>query len=151
MDLLYLLHSILRKKWIILFSTLVGVAAGVAFALTIKKTYTALAQYSTGFTMGKKVQIKSDETFNIFEIDFQFKNVIETFKSPTVLGMVSYKLMLHDLESDQPYRIVTPEQKKTKNYTAVDQAKLQNTLRVKIALMEELSTHDPEERKMRDF
>jgi Mrp family chromosome partitioning ATPase/uncharacterized protein involved in exopolysaccharide biosynthesis len=59
--------------------------------------------------------------------------------------------MLHDLESGQPYRTLAGEQKKTKTYTAVDQAKLQNTLRVKIALMEELSTHDPEERKMRDF
>jgi succinoglycan biosynthesis transport protein ExoP len=151
MDLLYLLHSVLRKKWIIIFSTIVGIAAGVAFALTIKKTYTALAQYSTGFTMGQKVKIKSEETFNIFEIDFQFKNVIETFKSPVVLAMVSYKLMLHDLESDQPYRVLTPEQKKTSHYTAVDQAKLRNTLKNKIALMEELKTHDPEEKKMSDF
>ncbi len=151
MDLLYLLNSLLRKKWIIIFSTLVGVAAGIAFSLTVKKTYTALAQYSTGFTMGQKVKIKSEEQFNIFEIDFQFKNVIETFKSPVVLGMVSYKLMLHDLESDQPYRVLTPEQKKTSTYTAVDQARLRNTLRNKIATMSELSTNDPVEKKMRDF
>ena len=151
MDLLYLLNSLLRKKWIIIFSTLVGVAAGIAFSLTVKKTYTALAQYSTGFTMGQKVKIKSEEQFNIFEIDFQFKNVIETFKSPVVLGMVSYKLMLHDLESDQPYRVLTPEQKRTSIYTAVDQARLRNTLRNKIATMSELSTNDPAEKKMRDF
>jgi len=151
MDLLYLLHSLLRKKWIIIFSTIVGIAAGLAFALTLKKTYTALAQYSTGFTMGQKVQIKSEETFNIFEIDFQFKNVIETFKSPVVLGMVSYKLMLHDLESEHPYRTLTEEQKRTPQYIAVDQAKLRNTLRNKIALMAELSTNDPEERRMKDF
>lgn len=151
MDLLYLLHSLLRKKWIIIFSAIVGIAAGVAFALNIKKTYTALAQYSTGFTMGKKVMIKSEESFNIFEIDFQFKNVIETFKSPVVLGMVSYKLMLHDLESEQPYRTLKDEQKKTSHYTAIDQAKLRNTLRNKILLMEELSNHDEEEKKMKDF
>jgi Mrp family chromosome partitioning ATPase/uncharacterized protein involved in exopolysaccharide biosynthesis len=95
--------------------------------------------------------IKSEESFNIFEIDFQFKNVIETFKSPVVLGMVSYKLMLHDLQSETPYRQLTEEQKRTSHYTGVDQAKLRNTLRNKIALMEELSTNDPEERKMRDF
>ena len=151
MDLLYLLHSLLRKKWIIIFSTIVGIAAGLAFSLTLKKTYTALAQYSTGFTMGQKVKIKSEETFNIFEIDFQFKNVIETFKSPIVLGMVSYKLMLHDLESEHPYRTLKPEQKNTSTYTAVDQAKLRNTLRNKIALMEELNTNDEDERKMIDF
>src|SRR5687768_7086576 len=136
MDLLYLLHSLLRKKWIIIFSTIVGVAAGVAFSLTLKKTYTALAQYSTGFTMGQKVQIKDDENLNIFEIDFQFKNVMETFKSPIVLGMVSYKLMLHDLESEHPYRVLTDEQKRTSTYTAVDPANLRNTLQNKILLME---------------
>ena len=151
MDLLYLLHSLLRKKWIIIFSALVGVAAGIAFSLTLKKSYTALAQYSTGFTMGKKVQIKSEETFNIFEIDFQFKNVIETFKSPVVLGMVSYKLMLHDLESEHPYRTLTEEQKRTTHYISVDQSKLRNTLRNKILLMEELNTNDPDERRMKDF
>jgi Mrp family chromosome partitioning ATPase/uncharacterized protein involved in exopolysaccharide biosynthesis len=145
------LHSLFRKKWLIIFSTIVGIAAGIAFALTIKKTYTSLAQYSTGFTMGQKVKIKSEETFNIFEIDFQFKNVIETFKSPIVLGMVSYKLMLHDLESEQPFRTPTEEQKRTKIYNAVDPTNLRNTLRTKIALMEELSNRVPEERKMRDF
>jgi len=151
MDLLYLLHSLFRKKWIVIFSALVGIAAGVAFALTIKKTYTALAQYSTGFTMGQKIKIRDEETFNIFEIDFQFKNVIETFKSPMVLGMVSYKLMLHDLEDPHPYRTITDEQRRTKAFTAVDPTNLRNTLRNKITLMEVLNMHDPEERKMHDF
>jgi polysaccharide biosynthesis transport protein len=58
MDLLYLFHSLMRKKWIIIFATAVGLAAGVAFAMTIKKTYTSLAQYSTGFTMGQKVPVQ---------------------------------------------------------------------------------------------
>lgn len=151
MDLLYLLHSLLRKKWIILFSTIVGLAAGVAFAMTIKKTYTSLAQYSTGFTMGQKVKIKSEEALNIFEIDFQFRNVIETFKSPSVVGMVGYNLMLHDLTSPQPYRTLTPEQKQKPEANAISKERARQVLMEKIVKLELLGNHIPEEKKVNDL
>ncbi|HYC29759.1 MAG TPA: Wzz/FepE/Etk N-terminal domain-containing protein, partial [Chitinophagaceae bacterium] len=151
MDLLYLFHSLLRKKWIILFSTLVGLAAGIAFSMTIKQTYTSLAQYSTGFTMGQKVKIKSEEALNIFEIDFQFKNVIETFKSPSVLGMIGYDLMLHDLESPEPFRTLTPEQQKKPAATAIGKERTKQILREKIVKLELLSNYIPEEKKVNDL
>jgi polysaccharide biosynthesis transport protein len=151
MDLLYLFHSLLRKKWIILFSTIVGLAAGIAFAMTIKKTYTSLAQYSTGFTMGKKVQIKSEEALNIFEIDFQFRNVIETFKSPSVVGMVGYNLLLHDLTSNEPYRTLTPEQKQKPEANAISKERARQILMDKIVKLELLASHIPEEKKVSDL
>src|SRR5215213_11249113 len=136
MDLLYLFHSLLRKKWIILFSALVGLGAGIAFAMTVKKTYTSLAQYSTGFTMGQKVKIKSEEALNIFEIDFQFKNVIETFKSPSVLGMVGYNLLLHDLESPTPFRQLTEDQKKLPQTSAISKERTKQILQAKLVALE---------------
>lgn len=152
MDLLYLFHSLLRKKWIILFSTLVGLGAGIAFSMmTIQQTYTSLAQYSTGFTMGQKVKIKSEEALNIFEIDFQFKNVIETFKSPSVLGMIGYNLLLHDLESPDPFRTLTPEQLKKPEATAIGKERAKQILREKLVKLELLSNHNPEEKKVRDL
>ena len=151
MDLLYLFHSLLRKKWIILFSALVGLAAGIAFSMTIKQTYTSLAQYSTGFTMGQKVKIKSEEALNIFEIDFQFKNVIETFKSPSVLGMIGYNLMLHDLESPDPFRTLTAEQQKKPAATAIGKERTKQILREKIVKLELLSNYVPEEKKVNDL
>lgn len=151
MDLLYLFHSLMRKKWIIIFSTIVGLAAGVAFAMTIKKTYTSLAQYSTGFTMGQKVKIKSEESLNIFEIDFQFRNVIETFKSPTVLGMVGYNLLMHDLDSPNPFRVLTPEQKAMPFATAISKERTKAILQAKIVSLELLSSHIPEEKKVNDL
>ena len=151
MDLLYLFHSLLRKKWIILFSAIVGLAAGFAFTTTIKKTYTSLAQYSTGFTMGQKVKINTDGGINIFEIDFQFRNVIETFKSPSVVGMVGYNLLLHDLTSTEPYRTLTPEQKKMPIATAISHERARQILLEKIVKQELLVNHIPEEKKVNDL
>lgn len=151
MDLMYLFNSLMRKKWIIIFSTIVGLAAGVAFAMTIKKTYTSLAQYSTGFTMGQKVKIKSEESLNIFEIDFQFRNVIETFKSPTVLGMVGYNLLLHDLDAPTPFRTLKPEQKAMPIATAISKERAKQILQEKLVKMELLSSHIPEEKKVNDL
>jgi polysaccharide biosynthesis transport protein len=151
MDLLYLFHSLLRKKWIILFSALAGLAAGILFTMTIKQTYTSLAQYSTGFTMGQKVKIKSEEALNIFEIDFQFKNVIETFKSPSVLGMIGYNLLLHDLESPEPFRKLTPEQMKKPAATAIGKERTKQILQEKLVKLELLTNNVPEEKKVNDL
>jgi succinoglycan biosynthesis transport protein ExoP len=92
MDLMYLVYSLLRRKWIIIFSTITGLVAGAVFLFLQPKSYVSFAQYSTGFTMQQKVKIKQEESFNIYEIDMRFNNVIETFKSPTVIGIISYKL-----------------------------------------------------------
>lgn len=148
MDLLYLLHSLLRKKWIIIFATLVGLGAGIAFSLNIRKTYTALAQYSTGFTIGQRVKIAGDESINIFEVDFKFKNVMETFNSTTVMGMVSYELLLHDLNEKPPFRVLTAEQKANKNYKQIDPAKATRILRQKIVEMKTLNTYNPDEKDL---
>lgn len=151
MDLMYLLHSLLRKKWIIIFCCVLGLAAGFAFTLIQPKTYESVSQYSTGFTMEKKVSITQDESFNIYEIDLRFNNVIETFKSPKVMGMLSYKLMLHDLEDSKPFRKLTDEQKKKNEYVLVNQEKARQMLRHKIANMELISPFDAEEKKVFDL
>ncbi|HEY0679467.1 MAG TPA: Wzz/FepE/Etk N-terminal domain-containing protein [Chitinophagaceae bacterium] len=151
MDLLYLFHSLLRKKWLIIFATLVGVAAGIAFSMTIKQTYTSLAQYSTGFTMGQKVKIKSEEALNIFEIDFQFRNVIETFRSPSVLGMVGYNLLLHDLESATPFRKLNEEQKQKPEASAISRDRVRQILQGKLVNLELLSNYLPDEKKVNDL
>lgn len=151
MDLVYLFKSLLRKKWLIIFSGLIGLVAGYVFARTIRTTYTSLAQYSTGFTMGQKVKIQGSDGLNIFEIDFQFRNVIETFRSPTVLGMIGYNLLLHDLESKTPFRYVSEEHKKHESYSALTKERVIQILKDKVVNMELLSNHIPEERHVNNL
>lgn len=151
MDLMYLLHSLLRKKWIIVLCCVLGVGAGLAFTMVRPKTYESVSQYSTGFTMEKKVSIAASESINIFEIDLRFNNVIETFKSPKVMGMLSYKLMLHDLDDIKPFRKLSDEQKKKNEYVLVNQEKAKQLLRRKIADQELISPFDSEEKKIFDL
>ena len=151
MDLVYLLKSLLRKKWLIIFSGVIGLVAGYVFARTIRTTYTSLAQYSTGFTMGQKVKIQGSDGLNIFEIDFQFRNVIETFRSPKVLGMVGYNLLLHDLESQTPFRTLNDEQKKQAAITPIPKERAIQILRAKVGAMELLNNYKTEERSVNNL
>ncbi len=151
MDLMYLLHALLRKKWIIIFCTVIGLLAAFVFTMFKPKSYRSLAQYSTGFTMEQKVKIKEEASFNIYEIDLRFNNVIETFKSPKVIGMVSYKLLLHDLEDKFPFRTLTDEKKNKPEYKNANIDKARQILRSKIINMDMLNPFDPEEKKIFDL
>jgi succinoglycan biosynthesis transport protein ExoP len=151
MDLLYLLYSLLRKKWIILGCTFLGLVAGFVFTLFQQKTYASISQYSTGFTMEQKVSIKQEAGVNMYEIEVRFNNVIETFNSPKVMGMLSYKLLLHDLEDLKPFRILTEENKKTDAYKLANFEHVKQILRRKVSGMELISPFDPEEKKVYDL
>jgi Mrp family chromosome partitioning ATPase len=151
MDLLYLLYSLLRKKWIILACTFTGLIAGFVFFMFRPKEYVSLAQYSTGFTMEQKVKIKQEESFNLYEIDIRFSNVAVAFASDKVLGMLAYKLMLHDLEDPVPFRQLTEKQKKDKAFVNADIAKVKQILRDKIAKLELLNSYNADEKMAMDL
>lgn len=151
MDLMYLIYSLLRKKWIIIFCTVLGIAAGFIFTLFRKPLYVSFAKFSTGFTMQKQVQIKQEENFNIYEIDLRFNNVIETFQSPTVVGMLSYKLMLHDLEDLRPFRKLNEAQAKNHADLLAGKENVRQILSSKISSMTLISPYDVQEKKVWDI
>lgn len=97
MELTFLVRALLRRKWIILLT--MGAALLTAFILTrgMKNEYKSTAQMATGFTVAQELRL-SNESFNIPQIEVKFNNVIENITSPPVLSMVSYRLLLHDLQ-----------------------------------------------------
>lgn len=151
MDLLYLLYSLLRRKWVILACTLTGIAAAYVFFMFRPKEYVSLAQYSTGFTMEQKVSIKQEESFNIYEIDIRFSNVNVAFASDKVMGMVAYKLLLHDLEDRNPFRVLSDEKKKKNAFVAANISKVKEILRDKIERLELLNSYDRDEKMVMDL
>lgn len=148
MDLMFFVNALLRKKWVIIICTIAGLIAATLFTFTKKNMYLSAATYSTGFTMKQQVKMTTDEGLNIFEIDQRFKNVIETFKSPVVICMLSYDLMLHDLTSKMPYTTLTDKEKSKKEYTQVNFEKAKQILDEKKAKKEILKAYDPEENKV---
>src|ERR1700712_2406828 len=149
MDFMFFINALLRKKWVIIVCTAAGIGAALLFTFTKKNMYLSAATYSTGFTMKQQVKVTTDEGLNIFEIDQRFKNVIETFKTPVVIGMLSYDLMLHDLDaSKQPYTILTTKEKSKPEYLNVNLDKARQILLQKRASKELLKAYDPEENKV---
>lgn len=102
MEIVFLLRVLTRRKWLILLFGLL--AASLAFLLTLNKPkkYRSQSQLSTGFTLSEEIKLSNDN-FNMTQIDVKFNNIIENITSPKVLNLLSYRLILNDLNSPQPY------------------------------------------------
>jgi succinoglycan biosynthesis transport protein ExoP len=146
MDIIYLFKALLRRRWTILFCLGIGLLAGLIFRLTVPREYLSTAQYSTGFAQTQKVSLQLTEMFDLNQIDARINNVIETFKSPIVLSMVSYDLMLHDLDSDRPFRNLTDKQKEDTAFKKADIPKARLILRNRLSNLTLLSTYDPQDK-----
>jgi polysaccharide biosynthesis transport protein len=150
MELSYLLHALLKRKWIILGATGLTVLVALILLLSRNKMYESAAQYSTGFTIQQVSLV--NEVFNGYETDTKFNNVLETFHSPKVIGMLSYDLMLHDLEHPTyPFKRLTDRKLKSDAYGYVNRDKAKIILKGKIDSLQLLGTAVPEERDMLDF
>src|ERR1035438_7574375 len=152
MDLTYLFRALLRKKWIIIMSAFLGAGIGVVFTIFQKKSYVSNAQYTTGFSQTeKKVSLSLTEILDVNQVDSRVTTIIETFHSPTVLGMLAYDLLLHDLESSHPFRTLTVKQKKDTIYKTANIEKAKRILRDKLSSMQLLTTYEPDEKKVWDL
>ncbi len=147
MDVMFLINALLRRKWVIIICTIAGISGSLLFTLTRKKLYMSNAQYSTGFTMKQQVRLSDDNNLSVFEVDMRFKNVLETFKSPVVICMLSYDLMLHDLEDKSPFKVLTAQQREKPAYknASANFEKIKQLLRAKKAARDILKAYNPDE------
>jgi polysaccharide biosynthesis transport protein len=110
MDILILLKLVWRRKWIIL---LVPVVTGIgAFFLTKNNVllYRAEAQLTAGFALPDQVQL-TDDKFNPRDVEIKFSNLLATMNSGLLYNLLSYRLILHDLEnSDMAFRTPGPNE-----------------------------------------
>src|SRR4051812_45717921 len=103
MDIILLLKVIWRKKWIILAVPVVAGLAAYFFLRNSVDLYMASAQISTGFTTNDQVQL-TDEKFSAREADIKFSNLLNSMGSGIATNLVSYRLLLHDLEGkEEPF------------------------------------------------
>ncbi|WP_343703005.1 Wzz/FepE/Etk N-terminal domain-containing protein [Chitinophaga sp.] len=151
MDLIYLFNSLMRRKWLIIISSVLAVVIAFLFTMNQKKLYRSSAQMATGFTTSDQVKLK-DENFNIIEIDVKFNNVIEALRSTKVLSMVAYNLMLHDLESpDKAFRQLTDEDRKKDGFRNITKDAAVKILKDKYTHEKLLSSYNPEEKKVQEL
>ncbi|HEU0065227.1 MAG TPA: AAA family ATPase [Flavisolibacter sp.] len=151
MDFSYFLKVWLRSKWLIIGLTIIAIITAFVLLMFKKNLYESVAQYSTGFTTERVRLVDGTSAFDVYGADIKFNNVIETFKSPKVIGALSYSLLLHDLNSDKPYRVLTNEKKNSKAYKAVNTDTVKRILRDKITQFDILNSTDNTEVKVIDF
>jgi uncharacterized protein involved in exopolysaccharide biosynthesis len=95
-------------KWVLLICVpLLSVAATWYFVTNSDKRYRSTAQLATGFTTDDAVKL-SESPSTPFDVNTNFNNIIESMNSVPVLSLVSYELMLHDLQADKPFREYDP-------------------------------------------
>jgi succinoglycan biosynthesis transport protein ExoP len=152
MDLLYFIRVLLRKKWVIILFTLLASIGAFTFISFKKDLFESVAQYSTGFTSEKVKLSDGSVAVDIYTLDIKFNNVIETFNSPRVIGMLSYKLMLHDLNNPQkPFKVLTEADKKSKFYKPISIDTLKKVLTAKVNNSELLSPAVKTEKDILDY
>ncbi|HUP13288.1 MAG TPA: Wzz/FepE/Etk N-terminal domain-containing protein, partial [Niastella sp.] len=150
MEFLYLLKALLRRKWIIVISVLIALAAAYLLTINEKKQYKSVAQIATGFTNSEELRI-ADQRFNLQEIDVKFNNTIENFTSAKVLSLLSYNLMLHDLTADKPFKQLTPDKKEHGVFKKFNREAAIPLLNTKLGQLQPLRQDIPEEKNLADY
>jgi succinoglycan biosynthesis transport protein ExoP len=142
MDIILLLKVIWRKKWILLVVPIIAGGAAYFFMRNTVNLYLSAAQISTGFTTNDQVQL-TDEKFSAREIDVKFSNLLNSMNSGIATNLVSYRLLLHDIDGkEEPFH--RPSAEKLKNTNPREIPILVEFLKRKLLEISPLSTSDPE-------
>src|ERR1041385_4002699 len=104
MVLLTIFNLLKQKLWVIVAFPLVAVIVAAFLVSQMEDIYLSTAQLATGFTSDETVTLSEEKNSNQFEVTTKFSNTIESMASLPVISLVSYRLMLHDLETPVPFR-----------------------------------------------
>ena len=99
MNVSYLLKYLWSKKWLVIIPTLITIIIAWQFTRNLRPEYTSVAELSTGYMDENPIDNAPKTNKEIL-----FNNVIQTLASNQVLDLVSYKLLLHDLQEKSPFR-----------------------------------------------
>lgn len=149
MDFSQLLNILWRKKWIILGATLGAAAIAALFSFLQPNFYSSKAQYSTGIG-AQKISLSGNQGGGWTETEIGINNVIATFKSPTILGNVAYRLMLEEIQRNKNtvsrQSFSDPDKQALINFVYNDSTA--SVLRNKLSKQEILDPTNPYEKKL---
>jgi polysaccharide biosynthesis transport protein len=150
MDLLTIIRILFKRKWIVIGLPFLATVAAVVLTAGYKRTYRSTAQLSTGFTISPEAKVIT-ERFNLYEVDVNFNNLIETINSPRVFTLLSYKLLLHDLTGHEKSFIDVTELKSKKQWLArIDTTLIEQLVESKLKSMSAMDTYVEDERLVKD-
>src|ERR1700694_3880684 len=150
MDFIYLLRVLLKRKWIIIGAAILAAAAAYYLTRNEPKQYRSSAQVSTGYAIKEDIQV-NNQGWDPYAAEAKFHKSIVTLTSPSVLSLISYELILHDLNSRTPFRRLTPEQMKQPAISNVNLDEAKRVFQNRLDSMTMLTSYIPEEKKLLEF
>src|SRR6201995_6108438 len=109
MDFKELFRHIWRFKWFLLAIPIITVVIVYYKTKNLPRQYQSQALISAGVVEQSKSAIPGIPNLDFFKESQQFTNIIEKIKLKKVMSMLSYKLILHDLEN--PHHMFEPVSK----------------------------------------
>jgi uncharacterized protein involved in exopolysaccharide biosynthesis/cellulose biosynthesis protein BcsQ len=146
MDILSILRILKSRLWLLIAFPLVSVIVAVFLLSKMDRSYKSTAQISTGYTSDEAVTLGDDKTNNQFEVTTKFSNTIETMKSLPVMSLISYRLMLHDLDSAPAFRQLKPGDQRDFVLDETTKANVRYLLNQKLKNFETLNSFLPEDK-----
>src|SRR5688500_1284021 len=105
MDIVVLFRVLLRKKWYLILIPIVAAISTFFFTAGMKDVYKSTARLSTGFTTDEEIKIGDERSgFNLRDAEVKFNNLLQNMTSETVLSLLAYRLIMHDLTSPKPFK-----------------------------------------------
>ncbi len=148
MDFIYLFKVLFKRKWLILGTAII--AAGIAYFFTRNepRNFRSSTVVSTGFGVPDEIRV-NDERYNYFDAELKFNNAISTWTSPTVISLLSYELILHDLKNPKTaFRSLTEKQLETDWYKKINLDSSINIFQEKLDTLSVLTSFKPQEKKL---
>jgi polysaccharide biosynthesis transport protein len=103
MDLINFLKVLLKRKWLIATITLIAVVSAFFITKITPEKYKSQTQLATGITdTGNEEDNKA--YVQPLKIENQFNNLLELLNSRQVINLLSYQLILHDLDNSGSFR-----------------------------------------------
>ncbi|MGF1635715.1 MAG: Wzz/FepE/Etk N-terminal domain-containing protein, partial [Cyclobacteriaceae bacterium] len=153
MDILVLLRVILRRWWIWTTVPLIAGAAAFYFSRQLPDVYKSSAQLSSGLLAEDQLRINDQQkAVNFREVDIKFSNLLQNLKSKNVISLVSYRLIINDLTSANPYRKI--DRQNVERPDILNQEFLSEAVgefRSRLDSMKILSAYDEKEKKLNDL
>ncbi|WP_214226809.1 lipopolysaccharide biosynthesis protein [Pedobacter sp. B4-66] len=123
MDIRQFFKLLKHYKWILIVVPVVSVIVTGFFVKDLPKKYVSKSQISTGL-IDQSQQISSNQNNNqdYFRVNSQFANIMEIMKMDKTTSVLSYNLIIHDLED--PYKAFTKYSDEIKNLSPTEKSAL---------------------------
>ncbi len=131
MDLVRFVKVLLKRKKLLVIIPLFGMIATFFLTKNTPDVYKSESIISAGIIDDTKISIEenSAEKTSAYVIATKFGNLIQMMKSKSVIDLLSFDLLLHDLKSQNPYR---PFNKSTFSIIEIDGTKVAESLQIRV-------------------